>query len=199
MPPTEDGVVGESRWPMVGAVVAAGVLTVLLPDRLSLGPPWLLPLAETALLVALVIGDPVPITRRSRELRMASILLVAVSATSALWATVELIHELIVGGPATNSANELLSTGVNVWLCNMTAFGLLFWELDGGGAAARAHHTNPQPDFAFPQELNPHLASGWRSRFGDYLDLALTNSVAFSPTDAMPLSMWAKAAMGVRP
>ena len=195
-PPADDSVLGESRWPMAGAVIVAGVLTVLLPDRLSLGPPWLLLAAETALLVALVIGDPGRITRRSRELRTGSITLVAVLVTSALWATVQLIHELIVGGPVTNSATELLSTGVNVWLCNIIAFGLLFWELDTGGAAARAHHQNPQPDFAFPQQLNPHLAPGWRPRFGDYLYLALTNSVAFSPTDAMPLAMWAKASMG---
>jgi hypothetical protein len=196
-PPTQDGVIGEARWPMAGAVVAAGVLTWLLPDRLSVGPPWLLPVVEAALLVALAVGDPGQITRRSRELRLLSIALVAILVTSALWATARLIHELIVGGPTTNSASELLSTGVNVWLCNIIAFGLLFWELDAGGAAARAHHQNPHPDFAFPQQLNPQLAPGWRPRFGDYLYLALTNSVAFSPTDAMPLTMRAKGAMGL--
>ena len=57
--------------------------------------------------------------------------------------------------------------------------------------------TNPHPDFAFPQQLNPQLAPGWRPRFGDYLYLALTNSVAFSPTDAMPLTMCAKGSMGL--
>ena len=188
---------GESRWPMVGAVVAAGVLTLLLPDRLSVGPPWLLLVVEAALLVVLAVGDPGRINRRSRELRLVSIVLVAILVTSALWATAKLIHELIVGGPWTDNASGLLSTGVNVWLCNIIAFGLLFWELDAGGAAARTHHQNPQPDFAFPQQLTPSLAPGWRPRFGDYLYLALTNSLAFSPTDAMPLAMWAKGAMGL--
>jgi len=55
------------------------------------------------------------------------------------------------------------------------------------------------PDLAFPQELNPGLARpGWRPTFIDYLYLGLTNSLAFSPTDVMPLAHWAKIAMGLQ-
>ena len=105
----EDGVVvGEPRWPMAGAVLAAMVLTILLPDGLRLGPRWLLPLIEGLLLVAVVAGDPGRITRRSRELRALSIVLVSVLVFSALWATVLLIDHLINGGAETNSASDLL-------------------------------------------------------------------------------------------
>ena len=34
--------------------------------------------------------------------------------------------------------------------------------------------------------------------FGDYLYVSFTNATAFSPTDVMPLSRWAKAAMAVQ-
>ena len=90
---------------MAGAVLAAIVLTILLPDEVQLGPQWLLPLLEGVLLVAVVAGDPVTISRRSRELRALSIVLVSVLVLGALWATVQLIGDLIHGGPETNSAS----------------------------------------------------------------------------------------------
>ena len=55
---------------MTGAVIAAIALTFLLPAKVRPGPNWLLPLIEILLLVGVVIGDPVEITRRSRWLRV---------------------------------------------------------------------------------------------------------------------------------
>jgi len=76
---------------------------------------------------------------------------------------------------------------------------LLYWELDGGGAAARAHEPPRYPDLAFPQQLNPIIGPpDWRPRFVDYVYLSFTNSTAFSPTDVMPLVPWAKLAMAVQ-
>ncbi len=194
-----DAVVGEARWPMAGAVVAAMVLTLLLPDELQAGPGWVLPLAEGVLLVAVIAGDPGRIDRRSRRLRTLSIVLVSVLVLGSLWATVQLIGDLIHGGPETNSASALLEAGAIVWVSNNIAFALLYWELDGGGAAARAHHLPTHADFAFPQQQNTRIAApGWRPRFVDYLYLGFTNATAFSPTDVMPLTPWAKIAMAVQ-
>jgi hypothetical protein len=192
-------IVGEARWPMAGAVLAAMVLTLLLPDDLRLGPKWALPLIEGVLLVAVVIGDPGKITRRSKLLRGLSIGLVAVLVADALWTTGLLIDHLLTGGAETNSASALLSAGAIVWVSNNIAFALLYWELDSGGAAARAHQLPRHADFAFPQQLNPDIApAGWRPRFIDYLYLGFTNATAFSPTDTMPLAPWAKVAMTVQ-
>jgi hypothetical protein len=82
---------------MAGAVLAAMVLTILLPGTLRLGPPWVLPLIEGVLLVAVVVGDPGKINRRSRWLRALTIVLVSVLVLGALWATVQLIDDLIHG------------------------------------------------------------------------------------------------------
>jgi hypothetical protein len=194
-----DVVVGESRWPMAGAVVAAMVLTILLPDAVRAGPWWLVPLVEGVLLIALIAGDPGTIDRRSRELRALSIVLVSVLVLGALWATGLLIDDLIHGGSATNSASDLLEAGSIVWLSNNIAFALLYWELDGGGAAARAHDLPVHADLAFPQQLNPRIApANWRPRFIDYLYLGFTNATAFSPTDVMPLAPWAKITMAAQ-
>ena len=117
----------------------------------------------------------------------------------ALWSTAQLIDDLVHGGPETNSASELLKAGSIVWLSNCIAFTLLYWELDGGGAAARAHEPASHPDLAFPQHLNPGVGPpDWRPRFVDYVYLSFTNSTAFSPTDVMPLVPWAKLAMAVQ-
>jgi hypothetical protein len=195
----EAAVVGESRVPMAAAVVTAILLTVLLPEDQRALPAWVLPVIEGILLLALIAGDPGAIDRRSRLLRVLSIGLVSVLALSALWATVRLIDVLITGGPQTNSASDLLEAGSIVWVGNILAFALLYWELDSGGAAARAHHARSDVDFAFPQQMNPELARpGWMPRFVDYLYLAFTNATALSPTDAMPLARWAKLAMTVQ-
>jgi hypothetical protein len=184
---------------MAGAVLAAMVLTILLPGTLRLGPPWVLPLIEGLLLVAMIAADPVRISRRSRELRVLSIVLVSVLVLGALWSTVQLIDDLVHGGAVTNSASELLEAGTIVWVSNNIAFALLYWELDGGGAAARAHQLPTHHGFAFPQQLNPSIAlPDWRPRFIDYLYLGFTNATAFSPTDVMPLAPWAKIAMAVQ-
>jgi uncharacterized membrane protein len=193
---TDEAVAAEARWPMAGAVVAAIVLTALLPDDLRLGPRWLLPAVEGVLLVLVVLGDPGRIDRRTRTLRIMSIALVAVLVTGALAATVQLVDQLIEGGSVTNSPNALLAAGATVWSANAIAFALLYWELDGGGSAARALGRPEHPDFAFPQQLSPEVAPPhWRPLFVDYLYLAFTNSTALSPTDAMPLAPWAKLAM----
>jgi len=192
-------IVGEPRWPMAAAVVAAIVLTILLPRDQRLLPAWVLPLIEGFLLVALIAGDPGAIDRRSKVLRGLSIALVSILALSALVATARLIDVLITGGQQTNSASDLLEAGSIVWVSNILAFALLYWELDSGGAAARAHHTRADVDFAFPQQMNPELApADWSPRFVDYLYLAFTNATALSPTDAMPIAHWAKLAMMVQ-
>ena len=93
---------------------------------------------------------------------------------------------------------QLLSSGAVLWLINVVAFGLAFWTLDCGGPAQRALHGRRTPDFQFPQDENPQLARpGWYPRLEDYVYVALTNGIAFSPTDAMPLSRWAKGLMAL--
>jgi hypothetical protein len=192
-------IIPEARWHMAGAVLAAMLLTLLLPSDLRLGPRWLLPILEGALLVALIIGDPGRISRRSSVLRGFSISLVTVLIAQSLWSTARLIDELIVGGPHTNKPGPLLAAASIVWVSNNIAFALLYWELDSGGAAERAHGLREHPDLAFPQQLNPDIApANWRPRFIDYLYLGFTNATAFSPTDAMPLAPWAKIAMTVQ-
>jgi hypothetical protein len=109
----------------------------------------LLPLIELLLLVGVVIGDPVEITRRSRWLRGLSIGLVVVLVFGSLWETVVLISDLIQGGPETNSAGDLLQAGSIVWVSNNIAFSLLT-----GSSTEAARRREP---------TTSKLARTWRS------------------------------------
>ena len=194
-----DDVRGESRWPSALTLLVAIVVPLLLPDRYSLTPKWIGPVLLTVLLVANTIADPGRIDRQSRATRAIGIGLVAVLVVGATTQAVVLIVELVGGNKALNSADELLSSGALVWLNTIIAFTFLYWEIDGGGPAARAHRGAKYPDFAFVQHMNPDLAPpDWRPLFLDYLYLGLTNATAFSPTDVMPLRHWAKLTMGAQ-
>ena len=112
---------------------------------------------------------------------------------------------LLVAGLLTEDSKnltgaQLLLSGGVLWLTNIIVFGLWFWTLDDGGPIPRAitNRFERKPDFEFPQDDNPRVARGdadWYPRLEDYTYVALTNAIAFSPTDAMPLTRWSKALM----
>jgi len=108
-----------------------------------------------------------------------------------------LVISLVAHSGSHITGRQLLLSGATVLVTDVIAFGLAYWELDCGGPVARALATERRgPDFQFPQDENPQLArEGWTPRLWDYLYVSLTNSVAFSPTDAMPLTRHAKTLM----
>ena len=109
-----------------------------------------------------------------------------------------LITALLTEKTADLSGAQLLVSGGAVWLTNLVVFGLTFWMLDGGGPVERAISGRATPDFLFPQDGTPERAPrGWYPRLEDYVYVALTNGIAFSPTDAMPLTRRAKASMAL--
>jgi hypothetical protein len=202
--PTDDEPIFiEPRWPIALAlsfyIAVTVVLRVAEPHRESLGPHWLVPGIEIALLVALIAANPAHLAGRARWLRPVSITLIGALAVVAMVSSVVLIVDLVTGSKVTQSATSLLASGALIWLGNALVFGLLYWELDSGGPLARYRRERPYPDFAFSQQLNPELApAGWRPRYVDYLILGVTTSTAFSPTDVMPMTAWAKLTMALQ-
>ncbi len=134
----------------------------------------------------------------SRHRRKAAVILLGLLAAANLVAIALVIGSLVRGGGHVTGAQLLASAGV-VLLVNVITFALVFWELDSGGPVSRAlAESRTTPDFQFPQDENPQLAGArWAPALNDYLYLALTNSIAFSPTDAMPLTHRAKLFMGI--
>jgi uncharacterized membrane protein len=145
----------------------------------------------------LVAANPFRMNRESAVLRIAGLALAALVRLSNGWSAVLLVLDLVAGGPS--SPAELLTAGAAVWLTNVLAFALIYWELDRGGPAARAAARRTRPDFLFAQMQSPQLGDpDWEPQFVDYLYLSFTNAAAFSPTDVLPLSRWAKMTMMVQ-
>jgi uncharacterized membrane protein len=190
---------GEPRWQVSLALVAAVALQLPVSGRLDVVTPvWLLPVLEALLLIGLIIVNPHRINRESAVLRYGSLTLTALVSLANVWSAVRLITE-IVRGHGTASPASLLITGGCIWLTNVIVFALWYWELDRGGPTARALARKPYPDFQFVQMTSPELAPpGWEPAFPDYFYLSFTNASAFSPTDVMPLSHWAKMLMLVQ-
>jgi len=188
---------GESRWPMALAVLAAGGLRAVLPPELRNGDArWAFVLVVFALLAILVIGDPGRIDRDSTWLRAATGTLIGLISAVNASAAVRLVAGIISDAKFSNDADILLASGGAIWLTNVIAFGLWYWDLDRGGAAARARGSGRQPAFVFPEMTNArYVGADWYPKFIDYLHLSFTAATAFSPTDVSAIRSWAKLMM----
>ena len=192
----------EPRWPASLAVAGSIALYVVLPKRLiaGLGPRWLVPTLEGVLGVALLVASPRRMPRESIRLRSFAIVLIAFVNLANVVSLGQLVHELLAvhqhGAPG---GRALIYASAPVWLTNVLVFGLWYWELDRGGPAARLRVSRRQPDFLFPQMTAPSATvPDWGPTFLDYLYVSFTNATAFSPTDTMPLTSWAKILMMVQ-
>lgn len=195
----EEEIFVEPRWPIAVVLSSFIVLTIVLriaePERESLGPHWLAPAIEVGLLLALIAANPAHLVGRARWLRPLSISLIGLLAAVGLFSTVVLISDLVRGSKVTESAPSLLASGALIWLGNALIFGLLYWILDSGGPLARYRHERPYPDFTFTQQGSEFAPPDWRPRYVDYFVLGISTSMAFSPTDVMPMTPWAKLTM----
>jgi hypothetical protein len=194
----------ESRWeaaPAVAVVVALHVAIAVASRRggwTLKGLPWwfwlVLGIPEAVLLIPLAWSLPrhqLEVLGLRRKVSLVVLTIVSMGNGIALFA---LIASVITGQE--HNGAELLWKGLTVWSTNVIAFGLWYWEVDRGGPVRRLEPEPRPPDFQFPQMENPRLAEpGWHPRLFDYMYVSFTNAIAFSPTDAMPLTRWAKALM----
>jgi len=187
----------DAFWPAQLTVALAIALDVALPERLTLGPNWLVPALEGVLLLALAIATPRENMRYSPRRRQLAVGLISLISLINLISLVLLVHYLIRGGKT--GGHALILAGVVLWVTNVLIFGLWFWEMDRGGPVRRATDPDALPDFMFPQMDKTQFArKDWMPGYLDYMYLSYTNATAFSPTDTMPLTPTAKVLMTVQ-
>ena len=157
---------------------------------------WLLAAAPYVFLSATLLFGLGRLTEHDRRREIVIVLLALVWFFNVLGVAM-LVISLVSHSAVHATGRQLLLSGGVVWLANAIAFGLAFWELDSGGPVARALAAARRgPDFQFPQDENTELArEGWAPRLWDYFYVSLTNAMAFSPTDVMPLTRPAKSLM----
>jgi uncharacterized membrane protein len=198
----------EHRWPAVLALLIALGLYATLPSAFLPGLRYTVVAVGLAMLIPLLILNPRRLhkeTRWSKNLATGQALLLVAANGFAL---VQLIILLTTSG--NSNGPTILLAALQIWVTNIIAFALVFWELDRGGPVSRRHADRkdmPVADFRFPQDedhdaidevaARSSKRTGWVASFVDYLYFSLSNSMAFSPTDTMPLSGRAKVMMGL--
>ena len=194
----------ESRWeatPAIAVVIGLQILLAVVSKAKSWMLwdfswwVWLAPVGpELALLVALAWERPRHRLEQLGLRRTVAITLLGFISLANAFLLLAVIASLVRGDE--NSGAQLLLKGITVWGTNAIAFGLWYWAFDRGGPVRRLEPDPPPPDFQFPQMENPELAApDWQPELVDYIYVAFTNAIAFSPTDAMPLSRRAKLLM----
>ncbi len=187
----------EAFWPIQLTVLVAIGLQIGLAKRLTVGPSWLVPALEGVLLIGLSMATPRQLEHEHTGRRRAALTLTAFVSAANAFSLIELAHLLLHHNVP--SGDELLVSGMLIWLTNFLIFALWYWEIDRGGPGRRAAGHDAAPDFLFPQMSDDRIEPRyWRPRFVDYLYVSLTNATAFSPTDTMPLTPMAKMIMGVQ-
>jgi hypothetical protein len=182
----------EPRWPGLVALMFGAILHYALPDRLSFGPDWALPIVMGVLMVPILASHRKGWVALSRNLTFI--------ATGALTLALVTSLALLIQGifAQKDDPSTLLRSAAVLWITNVLVFALWYWKLDAGGPTGRDASQGPvKSSFLFPQMIAPQMTSdnpqkAWSPEFVDYLFVAFNTSTAFSPTDTPVLDRWAK-------
>jgi len=189
----------EPRWQALIAIVAVTGLYLALPESLTVGPTWWLPVAVIVLAAPLLVSHRMGRHQLDTALgfTLTSILTLAMIGSVAFLIGLLPAHK--------ESPTQLLRSAASLWITNVLVFALWYWRLDAGGPHARdEREAHANGAFLFPQMTmlkRVEAATGqtrWSPHFVDYLFLAFNTSTAFSPTDTPVLTRWAKVLMMVQ-
>ncbi len=180
-----------SRLAAITGVLALGILYLFLPDKLIIGPSWLLLVIEGVLILPFVVALTAQLSLPHGLIRAVAFITLGIATLALAIGIALLVYILPQSG--TKGPFLLRSAGI-LWVFNILVFALWYFEVDGGGPLKR-HLAGPQAtDFLFPQYA-PGSKSAWMPHFLDYVFLAFTSATALSPADTQPLTKKAKALM----
>jgi hypothetical protein len=179
-------------WPEQLTVLSVILLSLTLPDQLTVGPPWLLPAAEGALFLALVATTPRKRRRElpaRRQLRIGLVSLMSAANVASLF----FLARFGVNAQKVDGHALLIGGGV-LWVTAVLLFALWYWEMDRGGPLERVAEPETGIDFVFPQMQDPRWApDGWLPRMPDFLYLSFVNAATFAPPEShFPITNLAK-------
>jgi uncharacterized membrane protein len=198
-------------WLARASVLMIAGLQLLMINHFGVGPRWLAPAAEIALLLPLSVATAWTqanardattdhhwrrVARERRMIRWLALVMTALITLINFIALIALVHDLL-RGQASKQGQTLLIDALNIWTTNVIVFALWFWSIDRGGPASRGLTETGKCDFLYTQMTfnGPGAPPDWSPGFIDYLYLSFTNATAFSPTDTLPLSRRAKLLM----
>jgi uncharacterized membrane protein len=178
-------------WHAEATLFVAIILQLSISKDLVVGPRYMVAVLLTLLVVSVAFTAPRRhISRSGTHITIATLLIGLVSLANA--GELALLTKALINGSSI-PGRSLLSGALAIFLTNIIVFALWYWELDSPGLTGRRRRT--KDDFQFPQQQNP---GSWNPTFFDYLYVSITNSTAFSPTDTMPLTHFAKSLMSIQ-
>lgn len=197
------GRLNNELWALVLLVVIE-VLTNFVSEELTVGrltpSEQLLPRGTiytiwvTFIVVLLLLIAVLWALNRGRPLRLAIFLINGVFTVQLFVATLLLVVRLLQSVKVT--VTELILDAVIVFVTNILIFALWYWYIETGNTRKLQAVAGPPWDLLFPQRQAEYPGyADWKPRFFDYVFVAYTTSVAFSPTDTLPLSRAAKLLM----
>ena len=184
----------EPRWPPIVAVLTVLALLEFLPARLRVMPTWF-PYVAAIVLLTPMVG--VALTHSAVFVRVERIVTYVFAILAAFVTTLTLAHlvSAIVFRTVEIGGIPLLASAIGIWVVNIIAFTLLYWQIDRGGPDQRASRHEAPPDILFPEgpseTIRPFV-------FIDYFFFAHTTSTAFSPTETWPITARMKILMIVQ-
>ena len=187
----------ETRLPGGLAVLAMLLLAAILPERISLFPAWAPYVLGVAVLTPMAGAALTASKGRWESLERTITILFFLVVEAGTLGNLANLMSAMVRRPEEVSGMQLLASSIGVWVTNVLAFSLLYWQLDRGGPGGREIREKKKPDWLFPQEGAPaeDVPPDWQPTFVDYLFLGFSTATAFSPTDALPLTSRAKILM----
>jgi uncharacterized membrane protein len=200
----------EHRWPAVGAILVALTLYALLPSSFLLPVRIGVVAVCLLLLIPVIVLNPLRMDKQTRWSRVLSIAGVIVLAVANHVALVQLIIQLLQA--KSDEDGTLLLAALQVWVTHVIVYALIYWEMDRGGPVVRTktepRSALPPADIRFPQDedhdavvevaVGSSAKSDWTAGFVDYAYFSASNTMAFSPPDAMPLTARAKILVGLQ-
>jgi hypothetical protein len=183
-------------WVATIVALLIGIIYVILPKRITLGPGWL-PLAiEIIVILPSIIAHLIKHPAAPHINRISAFIVLGI-VTIALSIAVILLVATLPQRQGGHQAINLLRTGVSLYISNILVFSLWYWEIDGNGPHKRFQAGHKASDLLFPQQADGN-SKGWVPYFVDYLFVAFTASTALSPTDTFPLTHRAKLLMTIQ-
>lgn len=192
----------EPRWPAAIALFGAAILPLALPRSLTLAPALALVSTNVVLLTGAIIAH------KHNRIKLTDIFSYAnlgVLTLSMVYSLVMLVLGLLRHA---ESAPLLLRSATVLWFANVIVFAAWYWRLDAGGPHARdGRKAHMEGAFLFPQMsvdapgrkgVSLAEAENWRPGFIDYFAVSFYTCTAFSPTDTLVLSRWAKLMMMIQ-
>jgi hypothetical protein len=185
-------------WQLQAGVLAVAVLQYFTNASFLPYDKFLVIGLELILMVALAVVTTEGYGKVSRIRRSLTMLLIAIIALINIFSLIFLVRAFLFGHTEAISGQELLKSGLTIYITNIFMFALLYWEMDGGGPDHRVSSVRRR-DFVFPQMIHEKLAAGgWWPGFMDYLYLSTTNVTNFASADTIPVSHRAKFLMMVQ-